>query len=516
MKQVIYTGSGYKKSHYYYLYLILFTLLALQNGIIYIFTKNTLSIAITTLFTFILYSLILSVWLKRYDAIIEHLIKGVTGNKIRRTLWSEFDKKHWSNTLIKPYHQCFSKNEIEIYVKQAPKSTLAKFHKKASRELASFQERIEKQQITQKTEALHSHIIGEISEITRKNQTSFHEATNTVLAQICTKTNSQLGIIYFYNAKEGELKASGMFAVDRIKFTNDTKLNSEGIIGQVAKEKLATHLKDIPENYSKITSGLGKSSPNEIYISPIIYNEELVGVIELATIYSYDEKTTQLIEQLLTILSSAIRDTNNTKRDAELLRSAQEATQTMREQEEELKQNAEELQANQEELERKMSIQMRCIQQLQREEDNVIINIAGRNRMLSQQIAFYCELIYNGDNTTKEKLAKSIDLHHHTLLTLKNGGIPKGVDYILPLPASNDVVQQCIVSIESLWLKYKKAAEEILEQGNYSKLQIRFIEENTDELLKRNNELVSLYMQDSDRWRKNVFAELNNVIQMAS
>lgn len=490
-------------------------MIVIQSCLMYLTnTDGILNYSITIPITSLL--LIITIkWLRSYDKIIEELGCALEGSSISKSLWENFDKKHWVNKLLKPYYSCLNNNKIESYTTKYPRSSISKIYINSKIELDNYKSQIEEQSKLREEEAIHLRIIEEISNSVRSNQTNLNEIADSILADICKKTSSQYGILYFYNNKEETLNSSATYAIDRLKQSLDTKIKGEGIVGQTIIEKRAIHFKEVPLNYIKITSGLGEVDPKELYISPILYNDEIVGAIELGSMYSYESKRITLIEQILKIIASAIKDTQNTKSNAQLLRAAQEASQTMREQEEELKQNAEELQANHEELERKLNIQMKCIKQLQREEDNVIVNIAGRNRMLSQQIAFYCELLYN-DKTSNNKLEKAIDLHHHTLFTLKNGGIPKGVEYNSPLPPANKEIILAIQNIETLWIPYKQAAEKIIANGSSAKEEIQFIEENTDELLKRNNQLVSIYMVNSDKWRKNVFEELSNVIKMAS
>lgn len=515
MRGFIYRGNGYNKKKYYTLYLLILIILILTNTLTFYNTTNTNIYILQTTASYIGILATISFWLAKYDNIIKNTIIGIKGKTIKDNTWKNFNEQHWANKVIKPYYTCSNKTKTENYVLKHPKSPISKLYKRSNKELLTYKNEIDIQNDKQQKEAYHLRIIEELSELTRTNQTSFYSASENILAEICKKTNSQFGIIYIYN-NEKVLTAKTAFAVDRIKILNSTINSGEGIIGQIAKEKKATHYKCVPPNYLKISSGLGNTDPQEIYISPILYNSELVGVIELGSIHKYEEKTIILIEQLLKIIASAIRDTNNTENTEKLLRTAQEATQTMREQEEELKQNAEELQANHEELERKLTVQMHCIEQLQRDEDNVIINIAGRNRMLSQQIAFYSELIFNGKKYAIPDLTKALDLHNHSLNILKDGGIPKGINYQLSLPASNKNTIKTIEIIEDLWDPYKKAAEKIILHGQKAITEIQFIEDNTDELLKRNNDLVSHYMKDSDAWRKNVFNELSNVIRASS
>src|SRR3989338_572878 len=55
--------------------------------------------------------------------------------------------------------------------------------------------------------------------------------------------------------------------------------------------------------------------------------------------------------------------------------------------------------------------------------DAAIIDAAGRNRMLSQQLGFYAERIVRADEASKETLKSIIALHQVSLYALKDGGV---------------------------------------------------------------------------------------------
>ena len=76
--------------------------------------------------------------------------------------------------------------------------------------------------------------------------------------------------------------------------------------GQVAKNKHAMNLSDIPEGYIKVASGLGQSSPLHLYFLPLINNDEAIAVIELASFKEFDKETEKLFELGANELSTAL------------------------------------------------------------------------------------------------------------------------------------------------------------------------------------------------------------------
>ena len=64
----------------------------------------------------------------------------------------------------------------------------------------------------------------------------------------------------------------------------------EGLAGQVAKSAKAIHISEVPQGYISVVSGLGKATPKYMIALPIISNEQVLGVIEIASFKPLGEK----------------------------------------------------------------------------------------------------------------------------------------------------------------------------------------------------------------------------------
>lgn len=81
---------------------------------------------------------------------------------------------------------------------------------------------------------------------------------------------------------------------------NNKKIDSfdmgDGLHGQVALDKKAMHIKDIPENYLKITSGSGNILPKNVYIIPVIINNKTSIIIEFADMKSLENNSFEILQ----------------------------------------------------------------------------------------------------------------------------------------------------------------------------------------------------------------------------
>ncbi|WP_296621944.1 GAF domain-containing protein [Marivirga sp.] len=78
----------------------------------------------------------------------------------------------------------------------------------------------------------------------------------------------------------------------------------EGLAGQVAKEKKMINISDIPEGYIKILSGLGESNPAHLILCPIMKDEKLLGVAEIASFKAFKKSHEVLVEKSLALLAN--------------------------------------------------------------------------------------------------------------------------------------------------------------------------------------------------------------------
>ncbi|MBK6265988.1 GAF domain-containing protein [Marivirga sp. S37H4] len=197
---------------------------------------------------------------------------------------------------------------------------------------------------------------AEFGDILRKYSNDLATLSEHVVTYMVKYLQANQGSLFIVDkSDDGEtlLKLSATYAYDRKKFINKNIEPGQGLVGQVYLEKESIYLKDIPENYVTITSGLGKATPTSLLIVPLKVNDEIFGVIELGSFQELKEHERNFIEKISENIASSIQAVKINEQTRALLDESQQMTEQMRSQEEEMRQNMEELQATQEEMERK-------------------------------------------------------------------------------------------------------------------------------------------------------------------
>jgi PAS domain S-box-containing protein len=192
-------------------------------------------------------------------------------------------------------------------------------------------------------------------DILRSKNDDLAELTNQVISNLVKYMEANQGALYIVDdddANNVALELVACYAYNRQKHLNQRFALGEGIIGQVVLEKNTTYLKTIPKDYIRITSGLGEGLPRNLLVVPLMIEERVWGVVEIASFREIGQHQIEFVEKLGESIASTISAVKGTERTKKLLHESQVQAEQMRSQEEEMRQNLEELAATQEEMQR--------------------------------------------------------------------------------------------------------------------------------------------------------------------
>jgi len=198
--------------------------------------------------------------------------------------------------------------------------------------------------------------IANINEILRNQSHDINILTDSVISTLVHYIDALQGSLFILNDNEKNnlfLELFSTYAFDRKKFINKEVHFGEGIVGTVAVEKKTLLISNIPENYLNISSGLGKAEAKFLLLVPLKFDNNTLGVIELASFTEIDSYKVDFVEKVSESLSTTIASARINEQTKFLLRESQRKASEMSAAEEEMHQNMEELHATQEELARR-------------------------------------------------------------------------------------------------------------------------------------------------------------------
>ena len=170
------------------------------------------------------------------------------------------------------------------------------------------------------------------------------------LKKIVTAIDANLGAFYVQDdtGKESVFKKVAAYA--DIEAGRQTFTSGEGIIGQTVRDKKIVVLNNIPEDFRFISTGLGEVKPNSVLIAPILVKDDVVAVLEIASVKEFTALDQKLVENVLETLGIGIMNILGRMEVERLLLESQAQTEELQTQSEELQAQSEELQTQTEEL----------------------------------------------------------------------------------------------------------------------------------------------------------------------
>ena len=213
----------------------------------------------------------------------------------------------------------------------------------------------------------------QLSRLTSMSQgeTNLQKLVTMLISEISRLIEAGQGVFYVKDVeKRGEFILLGSYAYKERKNLSNRFRMGEGLVGQCALEKKSILLTQVPDDYVQISSGLGESKPMTLLVLPILFEDEVVAVIEVATFRTFTDTQHDFLTQLSTTLGVVINSTTSRQRTEELLTESQVLTEELQTQQEELRTSNEELQEQTHMLKRseeKLKIQSEELQAINEE-----------------------------------------------------------------------------------------------------------------------------------------------------
>lgn len=227
------------------------------------------------------------------------------------------------------------------------------------RSIYTLQDNIKKKQeesLHRKEEADQRNWISEgialFLDILRKNNQNLQQLSSAAISQIVKYTGANQGgffIIQDDNPSDIHLEQTASYAYNRQKYAQRRVELNDGLIGSCIIEKQTLYLPNIPDGYVAITSGIGEATPSNLLVVPLINNEKVLGVIELASFKTFEQFQMLFIEEVAENIASYIASIKTSLQTSLLLQETQKQAKILSSQEVALRQNMEELHAMQEE-----------------------------------------------------------------------------------------------------------------------------------------------------------------------
>jgi HAMP domain-containing protein/signal transduction histidine kinase/PleD family two-component response regulator len=224
-----------------------------------------------------------------------------------------------------------------------------------------------------------------------QGQRDLTTVSRLIMSEISPLVTAQHGAFFLTEVDDGqdpELRLIASYGYKRRKTVSNHFKFGEALVGQAALEGKSILISHAPPDYVKVTSGLGEATPVNIIVMPILFEEQVLAVVELASLREFSEVNQAFLEQLAETLGVVLNAIIANRRTEELLEQSQSLAEELQSQSEELQSQQEELKRSNSELEQQtqsLRASEELLQTQQEELQQTNEELQEKAELLSQQ-----------------------------------------------------------------------------------------------------------------------------------
>ncbi|WP_207536348.1 HAMP domain-containing protein [Desertivirga arenae] len=179
-----------------------------------------------------------------------------------------------------------------------------------------------------------------------QGQRDRNAVANKVLSELAELVNARYGAFYILEqpeASDAMLKMFAAYAHDNKRTLSESFSINEGLVGQCALDKERILLTNVPGDYLQINSGIGSATPSALVILPVLFENNIKAVIELASFETFSPTHLDFLDQLTESIGIVLNNIETNTRTEELLAQSQSLANELKAQQEELRRANDEL-----------------------------------------------------------------------------------------------------------------------------------------------------------------------------
>jgi signal transduction histidine kinase/HAMP domain-containing protein/CheY-like chemotaxis protein len=187
-----------------------------------------------------------------------------------------------------------------------------------------------------------------------QGQRELERVTQLIISELTPTVSAQYGAFFLAESEDGnplELGLIASYGYQRRAGIADRFALGESLVGQAALERKTIQIEDVPRDYIRVSSSLGQSSPASILIMPILFEDQVLGVIELAWLRAPSQIHRTFLEQLMETLGVVLNTIIANMRTEALLQQSQSLNAELEQQAQLLEQRNQDIEGKNREIE---------------------------------------------------------------------------------------------------------------------------------------------------------------------
>jgi len=186
-----------------------------------------------------------------------------------------------------------------------------------------------------------------------QGQRSIGAVAQLIMSDLTPLVDAQVGAFFMADevSQDSGLKLVASYALSKERGEATKYRLKEGLVGQCAFEKKRILITSSSEDYAPIDSGLGEVKPLNVVVLPVLFEDQLKAVIELASLRPFSMNYLNFLDQLMDSIGITLNVISSSMRTEELLKELQRSNKGLETQAKELEDKAKLLEVKNQEVE---------------------------------------------------------------------------------------------------------------------------------------------------------------------
>lgn len=218
--------------------------------------------------------------------------------------------------------------------------------------LIEAKEEEEKRNIEDKRRNWITQGVAKFGEILRHNA-EIEQLADDIIINLVNYLDANQGALFILNDEQNTdyYEQKAMYAYSKSHFFKKKFALGEGLVGSCAQENRLIYIDEMEDEHFEISSGIGKGKPRNVLIVPLSIENNVLGVLELASFKVFEKYQVKFIETIAESIAITLSTVKMNNKTNTLLEKSQEQTERLEAQEQQMRTNIEQMQEKQEELE---------------------------------------------------------------------------------------------------------------------------------------------------------------------